>query len=105
MYAVLAIQGHQYIVNEGLELTVDNLSTEEGKKLTFDSVLAVFDEKGETVKVGTPIVDGAKVEATVGTTAKGKKIHILKFKRKNRYMRNRGFRPTETILTINKIIA
>jgi large subunit ribosomal protein L21 len=105
MYAVIAIQGHQYIVNEGLELTVDNLSTEEGKKLTFDSVLALFDEKGETVKVGKPFVDGAKVEATVGATAKGTKMHVIKFKRKNRYFRNKGFRPTQTVLTINNIIA
>jgi large subunit ribosomal protein L21 len=68
-------------------------------------VLALFDEKGETVKVGKPYVEGAKVEATVGTTAKGEKVHILKFKRKNRYARKRGFRPIETILTINKIVA
>ncbi|MDR2190064.1 MAG: 50S ribosomal protein L21 [Candidatus Peribacteria bacterium] len=105
MYAVINLQGHQYIVNEGLQLTVDNLSTEEGKKLTFDSVLAVFDEKGETVKVGKPFVDGAKVEATVGTTGKGEKVQIIKFKRKNRYFRKRGFRPTETVLTINTITA
>ena len=105
MYAVISLQGHQYIVNEGLELVVDNLSTEEGKKLTVDTVLAVFDEKGETVKVGTPYVEGAKVEATVGTTAKGEKVQVIKFKRKNRYFRNKGFRPTETVLTINKIVA
>ena len=65
MYAVISLQGHQYIVSEGTELVVDNLSTEEGKKLTVDTVLAVFDEKGETVKVGQPFVAGAKVEATV----------------------------------------
>ena len=66
MYAVINIQGHQYIVNEGLELKVDNLSEEEGKKLTIGTVLAVFDQAGETVKVGKPYVEGAKVEATVG---------------------------------------
>jgi large subunit ribosomal protein L21 len=53
--------------------------------------------------VGKPYVEGAKVEATVGTTAKGEKVQIIKFKRKNRYFRKRGFRPTETVLTINKI--
>ncbi|MDR0859920.1 MAG: 50S ribosomal protein L21 [Candidatus Peribacteria bacterium] len=105
MYAVISLQGHQYIVSEGTELTVDNLSIEEGKSLTVDTVLAVFDEKGETVKVGKPYVDGAKVEATIGTTAKGEKVHVIKFKRKNRYFRNHGFRPTETVLTINKITA
>ena len=105
MYAVMSLQGHQYIVNEGLELTVDSLSTEEGKKMTIDTVLAVFDEKGETVKVGKPYVAGAKVEVTVGVTGKGEKVQVIKFKRKNRYFRNRGFRPMETVLTINKIIA
>lgn len=105
MYAVISLQGHQYIVSEGTELVVDNLSLEEGKKMTIDSVLAVFDEKGESVKVGTPFVEGAKVEATVGTTQKGEKIQVIKFKRKNRYFRNKGFRPIETVLTINKVIA
>jgi large subunit ribosomal protein L21 len=88
MYAVIALKGHQYIVNEGLELVVDNLSTTEGEKLTIDTVLALFDEKGATVKVGTPYVTGAKVEATIGTTAKGKKVSVVKFRRKNRYFRS-----------------
>jgi large subunit ribosomal protein L21 len=106
MYAVISLQGHQYIVSEGTQLTVDHLlDTEEGKKLTLDSVLVLFDEKGETVKVGKPFVEGAKVEATVGATAKGEKVQIIKFKRKNRYFRKRGFRPTETLLTINTITA
>jgi large subunit ribosomal protein L21 len=104
MYAVISLQGHQYIVSEGTQLTVDNLSTQEWEKLTIDTVLAVFDEKAETVKVGKPFVDGAKIEATVGTTAKGEKVQVIKFKRKNRYFRNKGFRPTETLLTINKIV-
>ncbi|MDD2536971.1 MAG: 50S ribosomal protein L21 [Candidatus Absconditabacteria bacterium] len=105
MYAVISLQGHQYIVSEGTELVVDNLSLAEGEKLDIDQVLALFDEAGTTVKVGAPTVEGAKVEATVGTTQKGKKVQVVKFKRKNRYFRNRGFRPIETILTINKVIA
>ncbi len=105
MYAVINLQGHQYIVNEGLELKVDKLDLEEGKKMTIDTVLAVFDEAGESVKVGKPYVEGAKVEVTAGATAKGTKVDVLKFKRKNRYSRRIGFRPTETVLTINKIVA
>jgi large subunit ribosomal protein L21 len=57
------------------------------------------------VKVGKPFVEGAKVETTVGTTAKGEKVQVIKFKRKNRYFRKRGFRPIETVLTINNITA
>ncbi|MDR0607268.1 MAG: 50S ribosomal protein L21 [Candidatus Peribacteria bacterium] len=71
--------------------------------LTIDTVLAVFDGQGETVKLGKPYVDGAKIEATVGKTGKGEKVAVIKFKRKNRYFRSHGFRPTETVLTINKI--
>ena len=105
MYAVIKLQGHQYIVSEWTELTVDNLSQKEWDKITIDEVLAVFDEKGTTVKVGTPFVKWAKVEAKVWITQKGEKVDVLKFKRKTRYFRKRGFRPTETILTINSIVA
>ena len=61
--------------------------------------------KGSTVKVGTPFVKWAKVEATVGATQKWEKVDVLKFRRKTRYFRKRGFRPTETILTIKSIVA
>ncbi len=105
MYAVIKLQGHQYIVSEWTELTVDNLSQKEGEKMSIEEVLAVFDESGTTVKVGTPFVKWAKVEATVGTTQKWEKVDVLKFRRKTRYFRKRGFRPTETILTINSIVA
>jgi len=105
MYAVIKLQGHQYIVSEGAEIVVDNLSQKEWEKLSIDEVLAVFDEAGTTVKVGTPFVKWAKVEATVWTTQKWEKVDVLKFKRKTRYFRKRGFRPTETILTIKSIVA
>ena len=105
MYAVIKLQGHQYIVSEWTELTVDNLSQKEWDKITIEEVLAVFDEKGTTVKVGTPTIKWAKVEATVWTTQKWEKVDVLKFKRKTRYFRKRGFRPTETILTIKSIVA
>ena len=105
MYAVIKLQWHQYIVSEWSEIVVDNLSQEEGTKLTIDEVLAVFDEKWTKVQVGKPTVKGSKVEATVWTTQKWEKINVIKFKRKNRYFRKRGFRPTETILTINSITA
>ena len=105
MYAVIKLQWHQYIVSEWAEIVVDNLSQKEWEKIYIDEVLAVFDEAGTTVKVWTPFVKWAKVEATVWTTQKGEKVDILKFKRKTRYFRKRGFRPTETILTIKSIVA
>jgi ribosomal protein L21 len=105
MYAVVDLQGHQYIVSEGAELIVDNVDKAQGEKLLADKVLALFDEKGTEVKVGTPYVSGAQVEFEVGTTQKGEKVRILKFKRKTRYARLKGFRPLQTVLTVKKISA
>ncbi len=105
MYAVVDLQGHQYIVSEGAELIVDNVDKAQGEKLLVDKVLALFDEKGTGVKVGTPYVSGAQVEFEVGTTQKGEKVRILKFKRKTRYARLKGFRPLQTVLTVKKISA
>ena len=105
MYAVIRLQGHQYIVSEWTELIVDNLSQNQWEKLSIDEVLAVFDESWTKVNVGKPFVKGAKVEATIWETKKWEKVSVLKFKRKTRYFRKRWFRPTETVLTINSIVA
>lgn len=105
MYAVIKLQGHQYIVSEWAEIIVDNLSHKEWDKLTIEEVLAVFDEEWKTVHVWKPFVKWAKVEATVWITQKWEKVDVLKFKRKTRYFRHRWFRPTETVLTIKSIAA
>ena len=62
MYAIIATGGKQYKVSEGDVIKVEKLDAEVGAKVTFDNVLLVG---GDTVKVGTPTVDGAKVEASV----------------------------------------
>lgn len=105
MYAVIKLQWHQYIVSEWAEIVVNSLSQKEWSKISIDEVLAVFDEAGTAVKVGRPYVKWAKVDATVWSTQKWEKVDVLKFKRKTRYFRKRWFRPTETILTINSIVA
>ena len=104
MYAVVELQGHQYIVSEKAEIIVDNVDQAQGQKLVADKVLAVFDEKGSDVKVWTPYVGWASVEFEVWVTQKGEKVRILKFKRKTRYARLRGFRPLQTVLTVKKIV-
>lgn len=103
MYAVIEFKWHQYIVNEGLELVIDHTEWDEKSKLDITDVLAVFDEKWEKVLVGKPFVAGAKVVCELGETSKWEKVHVLKFKRKNRYERNFGFRPLQTVLKIKKI--
>jgi len=105
MFAVIEAQGHQYIVEAGMEISVDNLSLKEWEdSVTFDKVLAVFDEKATTVSVGTPLVEGAVVECSViNPLMKDKKIRVLKFKNKNRYKRVQWFRAQKTILKIKEV--
>jgi len=103
MFAVVEIKGHQYIVQEGDIITVDNVSLDEGSKMTIDTVLLAFDDKGEKVIVGSPYIAKAKVECVVSKNQKGEKIRIIKFKRKNRYQRTIGFRPHQSLLDIKKI--
>lgn len=103
MYAVVELKGHQYIVQEGDTITVDNVDLDEGAKMTIDTVLLAFDEKGEKVAVGTPYLAKATVECVVAKNQKWEKIRVIKFKRKNRYQRTIGFRPHQSLLDIKKI--
>lgn len=103
MYAVVELKGHQYIVQEGDTITIDNVDLAEGEKLTIDTVLLAFDDKADKVVVGTPYIAKAKVECVVNKNQKGEKTRIIKFKRKNRYQRTIGFRPHQSLLDIKKI--
>ncbi|USN56672.1 MAG: 50S ribosomal protein L21 [Candidatus Peribacteria bacterium] len=102
MYAVVQLQGHQYIVSEGDVITVDQIDTDKKTYETSD-VLAVFDESGKGVVLGTPHVKGGTVTFAVQEHKQGDKIHVYKFKNKNRYSRKTGFRPQQTVLAVNKI--
>lgn len=84
-------------------ITVDRIESTQEDTLAIDQVLCVFDEEGKTVTVGAPYVKGASVTAQVISHQKGDKINVLKFHRKNRYERNRGFRPYQTTITITGI--
>ena len=104
MYAVVMIQGHQYIVESGAEITVDKISDiDEGKQVTFDTVLCLFDKDGKTVQVGKPYVSWAKVTANVISQKKWPKTRVLKFQSKKRYQRIKWFRPHQTVLSIDSI--
>lgn len=105
MYAVIGLNWHQYIVTEGDSIVVDSLDVEEGKNIEVKEVLSVFDEKGENVKVGAPYLAKASVMCDVVAHQQGEKIRVTKFKRKNRYERNIGFRAQQTVLHIKKINA
>ncbi len=105
MMAVIKTGGKQYIVKEGQNLKVEKLAAETNAKHVFDEVLLVADEAGQSVKVGAPYVAGAKVEATISSQGRAKKIEIVKYKAKVRYRRHRGHHQAYTELKIGKIIA
>jgi large subunit ribosomal protein L21 len=99
-FAVVRTGGKQYIVREGEKLSTEKLPVAVGGKIVFDEVLLIAD--GAKVKVGTPLT-GVTIEAEVEEQGKGKKVHVIKFKSKTRYRRNKGHRQLYTKVAIKKI--
>ena len=103
MYAVLTTGGKQYKVSEGDVIYVEKLNVEVDSTVELTDVLAV--SNGETLKVGTPVVEGAKVVAKVVAQGKAKKVTVFKYKAKKDYRRKNGHRQPYTKLVIEKIEA
>ena len=103
MYAVLATGGKQYRVKEGDVLFVEKLNAEVDTTVELNEVLAVETEDG--IKVGTPVVEGAKVTAKVLAQGKAKNVVVFKYKAKKDYRRKNGHRQPYTKLVIEKIEA
>lgn len=101
MYAVVSSGGKQYRVEAGSTLTLERLDGEPGASVTFDRVLLIGD--GDEVTVGTPLVAGASVSATVLGEALGPKLVIFKFKQKVKYRRRTGHRQRLTRVRIDEI--
>jgi large subunit ribosomal protein L21 len=101
MLAIIKTGGKQYKVKAGDKIKVEKLEGKEGEKITFDQVLFLGDEKD--VKIGNPVIKGAKVEGKILKTAKGKKVVGIKFKAKKRYKVKFGHRQTKTEVEIMKI--
>ena len=104
MIAVMQTGGKQYIVKAGTILKVEKLPGEKGGAVVFDRVMLMGDEGGE-VKVGTPTVAGAKVEAVIEEQGRADKVVVIKYKRKVRYKRKVGHRQYFTKLRIEKLSA
>lgn len=102
MYAVIKTGGKQYKVCEGETLRVEKIAADEGTALTFD-VLMLGNDEG--VKIGTPTVDGASVEANVEAHGRGKKVNIIKFRRRKHSRKQMGHRQSYTELKITSINA
>ncbi|NLW90693.1 MAG: 50S ribosomal protein L21 [Syntrophomonadaceae bacterium] len=104
MYAIIQTGGKQYKVSEGTVLKIEKLEIEAGQQITLDQVLMVGEENGG-VKIGNPLVAGAKVEAVVLEQGKHKKIVVYKYKKRKNYRKKQGHRQPFTKIKIEKIIA
>jgi large subunit ribosomal protein L21 len=100
-YAVFKTGGKQYRVQQGDQIDVEKLDLEVGNEATFDEVLLVRTE--DTVKIGDPVVEGAKVTAKVLDQFRSKKGIAFKFKRRKGYHKTKGFRRSLTKLEITEI--
>jgi large subunit ribosomal protein L21 len=102
MYAVVEIGGHQYKVTKDQVLFVDKQNVADSK-LSIDRVFLVANDND--IKVGTPVVKGAKVEATVLETVKADKLIVFKKKRRKGYQKKTGHRQKLSQIRIDNIIA
>ena len=101
MYAVIKTGGKQYRVAQGDKLRVEKLAGNIGDSVTLGEVLLVGE--GDGVKIGTPVVSGAKVEAKIVAQDKAPKVIIFKFRRRKNYRRKTGHRQPFTALEITGI--
>lgn len=102
MYAIIADGGRQYRVEEGQELDIDyRQNASKGDQLEFPRVLAVSGDEG--VKLGQPVVGGAKVTAEVLGVQQGEKLYVQKIRRRKTYRRRTGHRQLYTRVRIQAI--
>jgi large subunit ribosomal protein L21 len=99
MYAIVEIAGKQYKVKDNDKLYVQRLKAEVGKTVTFDKVLLIAN--GDAVTIGTPVIEGASVSATILKHPKGDKIIVFKKKRRKGYRVKNGHRQPYTQIQIS----
>ncbi len=102
MFAVIKTGGKQYLVSPGDKIKIEKIDKAEGKEVTFGQVLLL--QKGKAIKIGTPLVKGAKVKARVLKQDRAKKVIIFKYKAKKRYQKKMGHRQPYTEVEILKIL-
>jgi large subunit ribosomal protein L21 len=98
MYAVVKTGGKQHRVQTGEKLRIERLTAEVGQEVVLDQVLLVSD--GEALKLGTPLVDGARVKARVVGHGRGEKVRIYKLRRRKHYRKSQGHRQNYTEIEI-----
>jgi large subunit ribosomal protein L21 len=102
MYAVIKTGGKQYRLSEGDTLRIEKLPGNVGDVISFDQVLLVG---GDSLKIGAPLVAGAKVEAKITAQDRDKKVVVFKFRRRKNYRRKAGHRQPYTAITVTGIKA
>lgn len=102
MFVIVEIAGQQFKVEKGAKLYVHRLESEEGSTVDFEKVLLVSND--DDVKVGTPVVAGSKVTATVLAHVKGEKVMVFKKKRRKGYKKKNGHRQQFTQIQIEDIL-
>ena len=103
MYAVIKTGGKQYRVSAGEKIKVEQIAADVGQEIVIDQVLAVG--SGTDLKVGTPLLAGASVKATVLAHGKHDKVRIFKMRRRKHYKKSQGHRQTYTELQISAVNA
>jgi large subunit ribosomal protein L21 len=103
MYAVIKTGGKQYRVAEGDVIEIEKLASDEGESVDFTEVLMVGE--GEDVKIGAPFLDGGKVTGTIKEQKRGKKVEIIKFRRRKHHQKRTGHRQYLTKVEITGISA
>jgi len=101
MYAVVKTGGKQYKVAEGQYLKVEKLEGNEGDTIELDQVLMIAD--GDKLKIGSPMLDGGKVTATIKSHGRHKKVEIMKFRRRKHHQKRTGHRQYYTEIEVTAI--
>lgn len=101
MYAVVATGGKQYRVQAGDILRIEKIPGDIGSAVAFDNVLLYSD--GENISVGKPVLESAKVNASIVEQDRGRKIIVFKFKRRKGYRKKQGHRQYYTAVKIDSI--
>ena len=101
MYVIFRTGGKQYKASPGDLIRVEKLPGTEGSRVEFNHVFAI---RKQTLRVGNPLVENAKVVATIVRNARAKKVRVLKYKRKKQYRRTRGHRQAFSEVLINDVV-
>jgi len=101
MYAVISTGGKQHKVTQGEVLRVEKLDAEEGASVELDKVLMIAD--GDKLNIGIPLVEGGKVTVVVKSHGRGKKVEIMKFKRRKHHQKCTGHRQSYTEIEVTGI--